>query len=93
MFSEICIFIKTVALIGMYCFLYREILNGSMQEEKRKAEAAVKDAENRADVAEKKVEDLEDIIREMNNETIELRGQVKKMTRELWLKGEKVWYG
>jgi len=71
MFSEICIFIKTVALIGMYCFLYREILNGSMQEEKMKSEAVMKDAEKRADVAEKKVEDLKVIIRKMNNETIE----------------------
>ena len=29
----------------MYCFLYREILNGTMQEEKKKAETVVKDAE------------------------------------------------
>jgi len=87
---EICIFIETVALIGIVCLLYGEILNGSMQEEKRKAEAAVKDAENRADVAEKKVEDLEVIILKKNNETIEhdnamqkLCGQVEKMNTEV----------
>ena len=72
MFSEIWIFIETVALIGMYCFLCWEIHNGTMQEEKRKAEAAVKDAEKKAEVAEKKVEDLEVIIRKMNEETYDI---------------------
>jgi tellurite resistance protein len=61
MFSEIWIFIETVTLICMYCFLYREILNGTMQEEKKKAEAAVKDAE-----------ELKVVIRKMNEETITL---------------------
>ena len=61
MFSEIWIFIETVTLICMYCFLYQEILNGKMQEEKKKAEAAVKDAE-----------ELKVVIRKMNEETITL---------------------
>ena len=45
MFFEIWMWIETVALICMYCFLYREILNGKVKEEKEKADVAVKDAE------------------------------------------------
>ena len=58
MFSEIYIFIETVALICMFCFLYREILNGKMQEEQKKAETAMKE-----------VEELKVVIGKMNKET------------------------
>lgn len=61
MFSQIWIFMETVALIGIFCFLLFEIMNGTMQEEKMKAEAAAKDAEG-----------LKVIIRKMNEGTSDL---------------------
>ena len=68
MFSEIYIFIETVALICMFCFLYREILNGKMQEEQKKAETAVKDAE-----------ELKVVIGKMNKETFDNGFYFKKI--------------
>ena len=85
MFSEIYIFIETVALVCMYCFLCREILNGKMQEEKKKAESAMKD-----------VEELKVVIGKMNKETCDhgfyfkkINGRFTLYHTDQWLAQEK----
>ena len=68
MFSEIWIFIKTVTLISMYCFLYREMIIGKMHEVKEKAEAAVSSEKEKTEAALKEAEKLNVINKNINKE-------------------------